>query len=81
MQLQEGQHGGQAGESSARELQLEEQLAEARSIIDEQVQQRTVSEINLLNSLLWFPSYLSPFTFCAIVSEIFLHLRYPRPLS
>lgn len=36
IQLQ-GQKGGQAGDSSARELQLEEQLAEARSIIDEQV--------------------------------------------
>lgn len=81
MQLQEGQHGGQAGESSARELQLEEQLAEARIIIDEQVQQKTVSEINLLNPLLWFPSYLSPFAFCSVVSEIFLHLWYPRPLS
>lgn len=35
LQLQ-GQKGEQAGDSSARELQLEEQLAEARSIIDEQ---------------------------------------------
>ena len=47
IQLQ-AQKGGQAGNSSARELQLEEQLAEARSIIDEQV-----SEPNLLNHLLF----------------------------
>lgn len=47
LQLQ-GQKGEQAGDSSARELQLEEQLAEARSIIDEQVLQRGISEPNLL---------------------------------
>lgn len=42
LQLQ-GEKGVQTGDFSARELQLEEQLAEARSIIDEQVQQRTMS--------------------------------------
>ncbi|KAG0616971.1 hypothetical protein M758_5G156000 [Ceratodon purpureus] len=40
IQLQD-QKGGQAGDSSARELQLEEQLAEARSIIDEQTTRMT----------------------------------------
>lgn len=74
MQLQEGQKGGQAGDSSARELQLEEQLAEARSIIDEQVQQRTLSELNLLNRLLWVTKYLSLFTFWFIVSETLLRI-------
>lgn len=48
IQLQD-QKGGQAGDSSARELQLEEQLAEARSIIDEQVLVRTLSEFSQLN--------------------------------
>lgn len=74
MQLQEGQKGGQAGDSSARELQLEEQLAEARSIIDEQVQQRTLSELNLLNRLLWVTKYLSLFSFWFIVSETLLRI-------
>lgn len=58
MQLQKGQKGGQADDSSARESQLEEQLAEACSILDEQVQQRTMSELNLLNHLLWATKYL-----------------------
>lgn len=37
MQLQEAQKGTQAADSSERELKLEAQLVEARSIIDEQV--------------------------------------------
>ena len=37
MQLQEVQKSAQTSDSSARELQLEAQLAEARCIIDEQV--------------------------------------------
>ena len=37
MQLQEAQKGTQAAGSSERELKLEAQLVEARSIIDEQV--------------------------------------------
>jgi len=70
MQLQ-GQKEEKAGDSCARELQLEEQFAEACSIIDEQVQQRNMSDY-LLNRLLWVTKHLLLFTFFLIISETIL---------
>ncbi len=76
IQLQ-GQQGGQAGNSGAHELQLEEELAEACSVIDEQVQQRTMSEPNLLNHFLLVFTSISLFTVSFMVSETLLVFDTP----